>query len=46
MSLDKQKEKQTAVYCYEQRLLMHIRSVKLVREIGNGTQRRLTQWVS
>jgi hypothetical protein len=41
MEMNKQQE----VYCYEQRLLSHIRSVKLVREIGNGTQKRLTEWV-
>jgi hypothetical protein len=44
--------KKQNVYCYEQRLLSHvrsvkldIRSVKLVREIGNGTQKRLSEWV-
>lgn len=46
MEMSKQKEKQVAVYCYEQRLLSHIRSVKLVRDIGKGTQRRLSEWVS
>jgi hypothetical protein len=45
MEMNKQKKKEVEVYCYEQRLLSHIRSVKLVREIGNGTQRRLAEWV-
>jgi hypothetical protein len=33
-------------YSYEEGLLTRIRSVKLVREIGNGIQRRLAEWVS
>jgi hypothetical protein len=45
MEVTKQKQKEVAVYCYEQRLLSHIRSVKLVRDIGKGKQRRLTEWV-
>ena len=27
-------------------MLSNIRRIKLVREIGNGTQRRLSKWVS
>jgi hypothetical protein len=45
MEMSKQKQKDVAVFCYEQRLLSHVRSVKLVREIGNGTQKRLSEWV-
>jgi len=42
--MNKKQKKNVEVYCFEQRLLSHIRSVKLVREIANGTQRRLTEW--
>jgi hypothetical protein len=45
MEINKDKRKEVAVYCFEQRLLSHIRSVKLVREIANGTQTRLAKWV-
>jgi hypothetical protein len=46
MEIDSRKQKDVAVFCFEQRLLSYIRSVKLVRDIGKGIQRRLTQWVS
>ena len=44
MEINKKQEKIVEVYCFEQRSLSHIRSVKLVREIGNGTQTRLIEW--
>lgn len=31
--------------CNERYLISRVRSVKLVREIGNGTQRRMDEWV-
>jgi len=39
--MNKKQKKDVEVYCFEQRLLSHIRSVKLIREIGDGTQKRL-----
>lgn len=45
MEMKKDERKEIEVFCYEQRLLSHIRSVKLVRDIGKGVQRRLAEWV-
>ena len=42
--MTKNQEKKVEVYCYEQRLSSHILSVKLIRDIGNGTQTRLAEW--
>jgi hypothetical protein len=42
--MTKTDEKKIAVFCYEQRGLSHIRSVKLVRDISKGVQTRLTKW--
>ena len=39
--MNKKQKKDVEVYCFEQHLLSHIRSVKLIREIGDGTQKRL-----
>ena len=44
--MNEKNEKEVAVFCYEQRLLSHIRSVKLVRDIAKGTQRRIAEWAS
>ena len=44
--MNSQNQKDVAVFCYEQRLLSHIRSVKLVRDIGKGIQRRIIEWDS
>jgi len=43
--MNDKRQKQVEVYCFEQHLLSHIRSVKLVREIAHGTQKRLSEWV-
>ena len=49
MSSQKQKvEKEAkllASFCNENYQLSHIRSIKLTREIANGTQRRLSKWI-
>ena len=42
MEIDKRKV--VEVFCYQQRLLTHVRSVKLVRDIGKRKQRRLEEW--
>ena len=34
-----------ASFCNESYQLSHIRSIKLTREIANGTQRRLSKWL-
>ena len=41
MAVDKRK---TITFCNECYLISHVRRVKLVREIANGTQRRISEW--
>jgi len=37
-------ERKILTFCNEHYLLSHIREIKIVREIGNGTQRRLIEF--